>query len=612
MRVISDVFFHHIDHFRFERMLAADSGSGRRTYSTVAFEHAVYALQRHLRALGLRPGDRVAIFADNRPEWHIADFAIQLARLVSVPLYATLAPAQVRFLLEHSGCRAALVAGRARREMVKQLRTELPELEWVISLDDAAPPSLDEIVEATPPPGSEDWQPIREAADQVDPGELATIVYTSGTTGTPKGVMLSHANIVFDLEACLERLGFRSTSQALSVLPLSHVFERILCYGYFYQGVPIAYGDPHDLGRLLKTYRPRVMGCVPRILEKIHETIQANIGALPGWKQRISGRLIRAALARDRARFGQDRAAWSDRPLAGLARAVVFRRIRRELGGLEYLVCGGAWLDFHIEEFFRAAGFGVVQGYGLTETSPVICLNPPGGEVPGSVGAPLRGIEIRLSDEGEILVRGGNVMMGYYQDPEASAATFDSGWLRTGDLGRIDRAGNLFITGRCREVIVLSTGKNVCCPLIEHAIVQSPLVQEAFVLGHGRKFVSAILVPHWEHLLAAAREAGLGDLPENTLMKHPRIAELYYRDLDALQAGFSHYERAKRFAFLPPAALADRELVTPTLKVRRNVLESKYGGWIDKMYATDEVVVLGEPEFQTSSGREGGAALHFA
>jgi long-chain acyl-CoA synthetase len=265
-----------------------------------------------------------------------------------------------------------------------------------------------------------------------------------------------------------------------------------------------------------------------------------------------------------------------------------------------------------MEDFFRAAGFGVVQGYGLTETSPVICLNAPGGEEPGSVGPPLRGIEIRLNDEGEVLVRGGNVMMGYYRDPAASAATFDNGWLRTGDLGRIDPKGNLFITGRCREVIVLSTGKNVCCPLVEHAILQSPLVQEAFVLGHGRKFVSAILVPHWEHLLAAAREAGLGGLPEHALMKHPRIAELYRRDLDALQAGFSHYERAKRFAFLPPAALADRDLVTPTLKVRRNVLESKYSTWIERIYAAEEVVVLGESESQSSSGRESEAALRMA
>jgi long-chain acyl-CoA synthetase len=593
---LNHLFFHHVDHYRHDRLLAWRSTDGMVVYSSERFVHSVLALRAFLRSAGLaEEGERVAIYAENRPEWHIADFAVLLARHIVVPVYPTLAPGQVQYLLEQGECRVAVISGRKQWEALVPMLRSLPRLEWIISMDEwdgpDAPPgvkhaSMPAIAAAAPAVDRASLDRIRAECLSVDPATVATIVYTSGTTALPKGVMLSHANLIFDLHQCLRRIEFRTATRALSVLPLPHVFERLLSYGYFHMGVPVAYGDPHQLRGLLAEHHPEVMGTVPRILEKMREAIEAGIAALAPWKQRAARYLLRAGLERTRTAGG------AMPLLAALAHRLLVARIRRQLGGLRFFICGGAWLDPELELFFRSLGFVVLQGYGLTETSPVIALSELGKEKPGSVGRALEGVELQISPEGEILTRGPHVMLGYYNDPEATRQALDDGWLRTGDLGTTDEQGYLRITGRRKDMLVLSNGKNVFCAALEQALARSPFIQHAFVVGEGRNFVCAVLIPHLENLAQESRKRGIPFRSYDDLLLSPQVVSLFRQEIDTRQAEFSNYERVKRFCFLGAEALQDPELVTPTQKMRRQALERKYAGWIAGMYRQEDPLLI--------------------
>ena len=479
---LNHLFFHHLDHYRFDRLLSFHNvrQQGETAWSTDRFAQSVFALRRYLLTAGLTEGDRVAVFAENRPEWHIADFAILLARLVVVPIYNTLAPSQIAYLLRHSGCRLALIGGAPQAEVLEPLLPELPELRTVVSMEETSGvgTSLARILSETPAFDAPAVERVRTEAMATDPQSLATIVYTSGTTGVPKGVMLSHGNLIFDLRAGLGRVLSQKARQALSVLPLPHVLERTLCYGYFHEGVPIAYGDPHDLKELLRRHRPEIMGAVPRILEKVREAVETQVEQLAPWRRAIGKKLIQAAVVKAHQEWTGEPVPFSVTLLTSLAKLLVFPKVHRQLGGLQYFVCGGAWLDPDVELFFRAAGFTVLQGYGLTETSPVITLNEFRREKIGSVGRALDGVDVRIGEGGEILTRGPQVMLGYYKDEAATRQAQDAeGWLHTGDLGRMDAEGNVTITGRRKEILVLSNGKNIACAALEQALEQSPYIQ---------------------------------------------------------------------------------------------------------------------------------------
>ncbi|HTQ57242.1 MAG TPA: long-chain fatty acid--CoA ligase [Bryobacteraceae bacterium] len=589
---LNHLFFYHLDHYRCDRLLTFQNGGELMVWSSDRFARAVYALRHYLLHSGLQPGDRIAIFSENRPEWHIADFALLLSRLVVVPVYNTLAPSQIAYLLKHSGCRAAIIAGARQKEILDPLLPELPDLQSVIGMEDTAgvASSLPRILAAAP---AFDESSIRTEALAVDPHDLATVVYTSGTTGTPKGVMLSHGNIVCDLLGSLSRVPSNTAQQALSVLPLPHVLERTLTYGYFHEGVRIAYGDPHDLKELLAVHKPDIIGVVPRILEKVKEAVDAQIAQMLPHRRFIGRKLLAAAVARTRQELtGQPAPRFANR-LAPLAGKLVFPKVHRQLHGLKYFVCGGAWLNPEIELFFRAAGFDLLQGYGMTETSPVITLNEYHREKIGSVGPALPGVEVRISEDGEILTRGPQVMLGYYRDEAATRHVFTAdGWLRTGDLGSLDAAGRLTITGRRKEILVLSNGKNIACAALEHALVRSPYIQQALIVGEGRRFVSAFIVAHLDNVTQAVSHHGHAFASHDDMLLSPPVVALFRAELTALQTEFSSFERVKRFCFLKEDALLDPELVTPTLKVRRSVLERKYADWIHRMYQQEDPLIV--------------------
>jgi long-chain acyl-CoA synthetase len=592
---LNHLFFHHLDHYRFDRLLSFQNRGELMVWSTERFSHAVLALRQFLLGSGLAPGDRVAVFSENRPEWHIADFALLLSRLVVVPVYNTLSPSQIAHILRHSGCRAAIIAGATQWEILRPLLPELADMDTVVGMEETpgVPASLSRIAAEAPAFDEPAVRRIRAESLAAAPQDLATIVYTSGTTGTPKGVMLSHGNIVSDLRGSLARVPSNTAHQALSVLPLPHVLERTLSYGYFHEGVRIAYGDPHELKELLPIHRPDIIGVVPRILEKVKEAVEAQIALLAPHRRAIAGKLIEAAVARKRAEIGGQTASFLHRLLAPLANVLVFPKVHRQLWGLKYFISGGAWLNPDVELFFRAAGFDVLQGYGMTETSPVITLNEYRREKLGSVGPALPGVEVRIGEDGEILTRGPHTMLGYYRDEAATRLVIEQdGWLHTGDLGSIDGDGYLTITGRRKEILVLSNGKNVACAPLEHALERSLYIQQALIVGDGRKFVSALIVAHPENLARAGAHHGLACGSFDELLLAAPIVALFRAELESLQAEFSSFERVKRFCFLNEEALLDTELVTPTQKVRRAVLERKYAEWIRLMYQQEDPLVI--------------------
>jgi long-chain acyl-CoA synthetase len=554
--------------------------------STAEFVAGVLAVRRYLQELGLREGDRVAIWAANCPEWHIADFGCLTAGIVVVPLYATAPMAQVEFVLSHSEARAVLFAGDTQSSVLESLRHGLHALQGLMALDDRSAPwhtrLLDRVAANPGLPDPDALESVRRLAESVSEESVASIVYTSGTTGQPKGVMLTHANICFNLRQCIQRLEFRSVERALSVLPLAHVFERILCYGYFASGISIAYGDPHDLKKLLPLHRPGVMGCVPRVLEKILESVHSEIDLLSARRRRIAMWMLNSGNHRVLNQGSRRLSTLSGSILAG---PLLYRRVRRKLAGLQFLVCGGAYLDPSVEAFFRAAGFTVLQGYGLTETSPVIALNRIGPDGLGTVGHPLDGVEVRIDEAGQILTRGPHVMKGYYKDPDATQASLRDGWFRTGDLGSLDASGRLRVTGRAKDTIVLSTGKKVSSSHVEQVLSHCELIESAIVLGSHRKFLSAVIVPHWDKIQEFARGSNLPPLNPDSSEIHPEIASWIAAEIARYSSELGEHERIKRFCLLQEEALLDPEVVTPTQKLRRSAFEASYKDWIDRMYS---------------------------
>jgi long-chain acyl-CoA synthetase len=603
---LNHLFFYHLDHYRFDRLLSFQNRGELMVWSTERFSRSVFALRQFLLGSGLRPGDSVALFSENRPEWHIADFALLLSRLVVVPVYNTLSPSQIAYILRHSGCRAVIIAGAAQWDILRPLLLALAEMATIVSMEETpgVHTSLPQIVAAAPAFDEPAVACIRAESLTAQPHDLATVVYTSGTTGTPKGVMLSHGNIVSDLRGSLARVPSNTAHQALSVLPLPHVLERTLSFGYFHEGVRIAYGDPHDLKELLPIHRPDIVGVVPRILEKVKEAVETEIARLVPHRRAIARTLLNAAVARKRAEMlGGKPAALSDRWLARLANVLVFPKVHRQLCGLKYFISGGAWLNPDVEIFFRAAGFDVLQGYGMTETSPVIALNEYRREKVGSVGPALPGVEVRISEDGEILTRGPHVMLGYFKDEAATRQIFTTdGWMHTGDLGSIDADGYVTITGRRKEIVVLSNGKNVAYAPLEQALQRSLYIQQALVVGDSRKFVGALIVAHPENVARVAAEHGLAFKSFNELLLAPTVVALFRAELERLQVDFSSFERVKRFCFLNEEALLDAELVTPTQKIRRAVLERKYAEWILKMYQQEDPLVIPRPEEVVAAG----------
>ncbi len=545
-----------------------------------------------LDEIGVRRGDRVALLSENRPEWSIVDLAILSIGAVNVPIYTTQAVEQVRFILEDSGARLLFVSGRKVFKHARPGIEGVPALEGMVFFDEDAASQVEGAMtlEELERRGRERAEADPDAHDALaSPGsdeDLATIIYTSGTTGEPKGVMLTHSNFISNVLSIASALPIYNTDTALSVLPLSHIFERTCFYVFCYTGVSVYYAASFDVvGEHLREVQPTIMTAVPRLFEKVYQRIVKKGMTAGGWKSKLFAWSLEVGQ-----RYGELKDKREPVPpllelKRDLANRLVFSKWRAGVGGrLRYFVSGGAALSPTLSYAFWAADIPILQGYGMTETC-IVSANRPDNNKTGSVGLVFPGIDVRIAGDGEILVRGPNVMRGYYNHPEATAAVMEDGWFMTGDVGHMDEEGHLYITDRKKDLFKLSNGKYVAPQLVESLIKQSELVNQVVVIGAGRKQPAALVVPDWEALAGAMSDAGeQKPATRAEWSRHAVAVKIVQKEVAQLTRGLHDYERIRRVALLPEEFSIDSGEMTPTLKVKRRVVDEKYGQLIEELY----------------------------
>jgi len=545
-----------------------------------------------LRALGVPGGGVIAILAENRPEWAIADYACLTARYLDVPIYPTLPDEQIAYILQDSGTVAIFVSTAAQAQKIAAVRASVPGLKWVIAFDDVTGNGIDMTLAALEARGAATETPdaaarYRDDALAVAPDQVATIVYTSGTTGEPKGAMLTHGNLASNVAAVAKVIPIGDQDASLSFLPLSHVLQRHFDFLMFATGVSIAYVESMDTVTVnMVEIRPTLVVAVPRVYEKIYARVLENALASGAFKKRV---FFWARAVGER---------WAKVRLAGrtpnpvlaaqyaLARKLVFSKLRERVGGrLRYFVSGGAPLAPAINTFFYAAGLVILEGYGLTETSPVISVNTPQRYRIGTVGPPIAGVEVTIAPDGEILCRGPNVMKGYYKKPEAThEAIDDAGWFHTGDIGVLED-GFLRITDRKKDLIVTAGGKKIAPQPIENHIKLNKYVSQAVMIGDQRKFPIVLVVPNFEQLEKWAKIKNLLYGNHKQLIAQPLVKAKMEKEVLGKLTGLAHFETPRKLALLDRDFTVDSGELTPTLKVRRRVIDTKFKALIDRIYA---------------------------
>ncbi len=539
-----------------------------------------------LEALGLEPGDRVAILSENRPEWALADWASLCAGITDVPIYDTLPSNQVEYILNDAETRLVFASNREQLNKVLAVWDEVPALEWAVMFDgepdDDRVISLAELEAKGEEAEAERGAGFRDRALAVKPDDIATMLYTSGTTGAPKGVLLSHYNIYSNVMAVQTLFDADTSDTATSFLPLSHILERMVDYWLFANGVSIAYVHDIDLvADSLVEVRPTIAVSTPRLYEKVYDKVMSQTGVkgkLVAWAGRVANRWSDAKLAGKSPGMGTS-------IQHGIADRLVFKKIRGRIGGrLRFFISGGAPLAHHVAKFFYGAGVLILEGYGLTETSPVTNVNTETEMRLGTVGKPVPGTEINIADDGEILVRGPQIMQGYYNLPEATAEAVDAdGWFHTGDIGEIDGDGYLKITDRKKDLIVTAGGKNIAPQPIENRVKESPFIDEAVMVGDRRPYAILLLVPNPDKLSEWAGAQGIDKAGEALLGDEVVAAKMEEESLGNLE-GFARFERPKKIALLDAEFTVEGGELTPTQKVKRRVIEDRYGHVIQGLY----------------------------
>jgi long-chain acyl-CoA synthetase len=550
-----------------------------------------------LYGMGVRGGDRVALLSESRVEWVLADQGCVFAGAISVPVYPTLTPSQVQYILRDCGARALFVSTRTKFAEVEAVVRECCAIENVVIFDDegsrtANTLSLAELEERGRALETEQPELSGELAHAARPEDLATIIYTSGTTGEPKGVMLTHANMVSNLIDSSKHLEFGETDSALSVLPLSHIFERQAMNMYLHHGMSVYFGEAMEkIGDNLREVNPTAFVGVPRIYEKILARVQER--ALS--KGKLNGAICDWAIEVGK-QWAQIKVRSEPIPIwlslrHKLADAPVYAKWRRAMGGrIRIFVSGGAALSTDVALAFAGAGLPIVQGYGLTETSPVITAGRLDDNRSGTAGKPIRNVEVRIASDGEIETRGPHVMSGYWNKPEETRAVFtEDGWFKTGDIGSLDADGYLTITDRKKELLKTSGGKYIAPQPIEQLIKSSRFVNQVVVIGNDRKFAAALIVPDWEQLEAYAKLKGLNVGTRAEFCSHPRIIDLFERQIAARTGNLAQFEKIKRIALLDQELTVEGGEMTPTLKVKRRIVDQKYREIIDRIYSEADV-----------------------
>ncbi|MBM3296127.1 MAG: long-chain fatty acid--CoA ligase [Candidatus Aminicenantes bacterium] len=545
-----------------------------------------------LKTLGFAPGDKFVILCENRPEWVMADLAAVCAGGITVPIYTTLVPEQVKYIIDDSDAKCVLVSNIDQWRKVDAVKSQLGKVKHFIILDGPAPSGVrlwSDIAAEGRKAEEKDPQRFEREALAVKPDDTATIIYTSGTTGVPKGVILTHSNFCSNVVTSAELLEFSSKDTVLSFLPLSHVLERMVTYAYVYRGCTIGYAESVEtVAQNLVEVRPNIMVGVPRVFEKIYSKVIDTVLAGSGLKRKIFFWALRVGRE-----FGRRKLAGQSIPgglkfRRGLAHKLVFSKIVAKTGGrIRFFVSGGAPLSKDIAEFFYAMGLVIMEGYGLTETSPVISVNTFENLKFGTVGKTIPGVEVRIAPDGEILVRGPNVMKGYYKKEAETRDSFEGPWFKTGDIGRVDEEGFVVITDRKKDLIVTAGGKNIAPQPIENVLKTNPYIASALVIGDRRKFIAALLVPNFEKLEDYARGAGIAFRDRAELVKNPRVVSFMAAEVDRATPMLASYEKVKKVLLLERDFEIEKGEMTPSLKIKRNIVEKTYAAQIDSLYQED-------------------------
>ncbi|HJU64419.1 MAG TPA: long-chain fatty acid--CoA ligase [Gemmatimonadaceae bacterium] len=593
---LNKLFYEAVERHDKPNAMLVKVGGGWQPISHRTMAERVRRMGLGLRSLGVVRGDRVAILSENRPEWALADFGCLTAGITDVPIYPTLPAEQMLYILRDSAATAIFVSTQEQAAKISKIRADLPHLRHAIGFGSEPWAGVDLTLAALEAKGASSESPetvkrYRDEALTAGPDDVATLIYTSGTTGEPKGVMLTHDNIYSNVAAVLDVIPFGSDDVSLSFLPLSHILERMAGhYTMRAAGVSIAYAQSIDaIAQNMAEVRPTLAVSVPRVYEKIYARVLENALASGGVKKRI---FFWARSVGER---------WADVKLSGrepggllamqygLATRLVFSKLQARVGGrMRYFVSGGAPLAPEINRFFYAAGLTILEGYGLTETSPVICCNRPGAFRIGTVGQPVKGVEVMIAPDGEILTRGPHVMKGYFNKPEETREAIDrEGWLHTGDIGVLED-GFLRITDRKKDIIVTAGGKNIAPQPIENQIKTNKYVSQAVVIGDKRKYPVVLVVPNFEQLEKWAKLKNLLWTDRRQLLAHPMVKAKMEKEVLSKLSGLASFETPKRVGLLEQDFSIDSGELTPTLKVKRRVIDQRYKAMVDTLYAEGE------------------------
>ncbi|WP_340198997.1 AMP-dependent synthetase/ligase [Ascidiimonas sp. W6] len=580
-----DFPYYQLEQFNLPNALVTKSEGDWMKTSSAEYVEKANQMSRGLLKLGIQKNDKIAVIsAANRTEWHILDIGALQVGAQNVPIYPTISEKDYEYILNHSESVMCFVSDQEILTKLNAIKKNVPTLKGVYTFDDVSEEkSWKEVLELGI--DKDNQQEVETRKNEVNPLDLATIIYTSGTTGRPKGVMLSHNNIVSNVLASAKRVPLDPETIALSFLPMCHIFERMVSYLYQYCGISIHFAESIEkMSDNLKEVRPNVMTVVPRLLEKVYDKIYAKGAALTGIKKKLFFWAVDLALKFEP--YNRN-GSWYAFQLA-IARKLIFSKWQEALGGrLEMMVSGSAALQPRLGRVFGAAGIPVMEGYGLTETSPVISVNDQrnGGWGIGTVGKIIPGVEIKIGEDGEILCKGPNVMMGYYKDPEKTAEVMTDDYFHTGDIGEVDKDGFLRITDRKKEMFKTSGGKYVAPQLIENEMKQSRFIEQIMVIGEGEKMPAAFVQPNFDfvHEWAKRHQLELKGEPKD-FISNPTLIERIQEEIDIYNQRFGKWEQIKRFELTPEIWSVDEGHLTPTMKLKRRVIKEKYKHLYDKIY----------------------------
>jgi len=557
--------------------------------STEEFGRRVRDFCLGLRELGLGKGDKVIILSENRPEWVMADLAHMCLGAVTVPIYTSLVPEQIKYIIQDSDAKAVIVSNQEQWQKIEAVKSGLTKVRYFITFMEKTPEgtltfsAVQELGEklAAKNPGL-----FEKLALEIKPDDEASLIYTSGTTGMPKGVILTHSNFLSNLKTVCQIIEFSYKDTVLSFLPLSHVLERMVMFTYLYVGASIGYAESVEtVGENLLEIRPNIMVSVPRVFEKIYARVMDTVLSGSALKKKIFFWALKVGREYGRRKLLNEPIPSGLQKKRNLAHKLVFSKIIEKTGGrVRFFVSGGAPLAKDIAEFFYALGIVILEGYGLTETSPVIAVNTFENIRFGTVGKPIPGIQVKIAPDGEILTRGPHVMKGYYKKEAETREAFEGGWFHTGDIGCFDEDGFLVITDRKKDIIVTAGGKNIAPQPIENMLKTNPYISSAVVLGDRRRFVCALVVPNFEKLEEYARFSNIAFKDRAELVRNEQVVNFVRAEVDRATPGLAMYEKLKRVALLDRDFEIEKGEITPTLKVKRNIIEQKYKDLIDALY----------------------------